>query len=322
MKSTILVITEIAHIPKVMSILNSSVKLDVSYLPHPTPSDLSYDESVVALFTNPNKSLVYIDESIFRLFPNLKVIATASTGTVHIDKAACSSKSIDIISLTDERPTINRISSTAEHSLALTLAALRHICPASNAVLNGEWDYLPYVGRQLSSLDVGVVGYGRLGSLYSHYMSSLCRNLYVYDPYKDIALPYITQVSSLSQLFSLSDIVSLHVHVTPETEKFISNDVLAHAKSDILLVNTSRGEIINEDHLLTFLTNNPLASYATDVLSSEYTSSKHPFKDHSKKNPHQILITPHIGGMTSHAQEIAYSHAANLLINHLSTINP
>lgn len=319
MKPKILVITEVAHINNVMEILSSNDDLGVKYLPHPSPSDLSYDDSVVALYTNPNKSLIYINDSILCLYPNLQVIATASTGTVHIDKAACKSRSVQIISLTNERPTINRISSTAEHSLALTLSALRNILPASNSVLNGEWDYLPYVGRQLSCLDVGIVGYGRLGSLYAHYLSSLCRQIFVFDPYKDIALPYVTQLSSLHDLFSCSDIISLHVHVTSETDKFICNDVLAYAKPDVLLVNTSRGELIDEPDLLSFLTENPRASYATDVLSSEYTSLHHPFKDFAIHHPHQMLITPHIGGMTSHAQEIAYTHAANLLIRFLSS---
>ncbi len=317
MTPCILIITECAHIDNVLDILNSRSDICLKYLPHPSPVDLVPDDTVVALFTNPNKSLIFIDDSIIDLYPNLKVITTASTGTVHIDKAACRSRSIDIISLTDERSTINRISSTAEHALALTLCSLRNICSASSSVMSGEWNYLPFVGRQLSSLDVGIVGYGRLGSLYSHYMSTLCRHVYVYDPYKDVALPYVRQVRSLDQLFASADIVSLHVHVTPETVQFICSKILNNAKPDLLLVNTSRGELIHEVDLMHFLHSNPKSCYATDVLSSEYISDSHLFKDFSRKNPSQMLITPHIGGMTTHAQQIAYQHAAKLLIAYL-----
>ena len=95
---------------------------------------------------------------------------------------------------------------------------------------------------------------------------------------------------------------------------------MSHAKDDILIVNTSRGEIINEEDLVKFLKKNPLSKFATDVLTDEVRNRKlSPILRWADKN-NQIIITPHIGGMTTNAQEIAYNHSVELLSESLDSI--
>tara|TARA_Y200000002_G_scaffold364575_1_gene353702 strand:- start:481 stop:1443 length:963 start_codon:yes stop_codon:yes gene_type:complete len=312
----ILVITPVSHISGVSDILKNTGQVD--FFDDPSLEEVkSIVHKYDAIFTNPNKSKVFLGEEVLQLATNLKVIATASTGTNHIDKTLAKELNIEILSLTEEREVINRISSTAEHALALTLATLRNIPKSFQSVESGEWDYTKFIGRQLSHLTVGVIGFGRLGSLYSKYCNAFGSDVLVYDPYVDIPGPYITS-DSLDRLFIESDVISLHVHVNEETEGMIDSSFFEVAKEDVLIINTSRGDLINEVDLVNFLKKNKNARYSTDVIANEVKDkSKNPILDYLKGSD-QIIVTPHIGGMTREAQEIAYTHAASLLENFLS----
>jgi len=308
----ILVITPVRHIAGVPEILESTGQ--VTYMDDPTLLEViaiigEYD----AIYTNPNKSKVFIGREVIDAAKKLKVICTASTGTNHIDKAYAAEKSLPILALTEERDVINRISSTAELAFALTMAGLRHVVRSHNAVLKGEWDYTRYIGRQMNCLTIGVIGYGRLGTMYSRYCQAFDSRVLVYDPYKTVDREGLEQVKDLPTLLRESDVVAIHVHVTSETLGMMNATCFAEMKKDVLLVNTSRGDIVNEPNLVTFLCANPSARVATDVLADEIRHRlASPLLQYAHENE-QVIITPHIGGMSREAQEIAYGHAAKLL---------
>ena len=114
-----------------------------------------------------------------------------------------------------------------------------------------------------------------------------------------------------------SDIISIHVHVTDETLGMINKDCFLKMKSNVLIVNTARGDIIVESDLIDFLVKNKYAKYATDVLANEVISkSDNSIINYSKKG-NQIIITPHIAGMTCEGQAIAYNHAVQMLSDYL-----
>jgi len=168
MNYKILVITPVRHINGVPETLESIGK--VTYMDDPSIEEvISVIDGYDVIFTNPNKSKVFIGEDLLDAAKTLKVICTASTGTNHIDKVYAAKLGLPILSLTEERDVINRISSTSELAFSLTLASLRHVVRGHKAVLGGEWDYEKYIGRQMNSLSIGVIGYGRLGSIYSKY---------------------------------------------------------------------------------------------------------------------------------------------------------
>ena len=308
----ILVITPVRHIAGVPQPLESIGT--VTYLDDPSPAEViaiigGYD----AIYTNPNMSKVYIGKEVLDAGRNLRVICTASTGTNHIDKAYAAERGLPILALTEERHVISRISSTAELAFALTLAGLRHVVRGHNAVLQGEWDYTRYIGRQMNCLTVGVIGYGRLGSLYAGYCKAFGSRVIVYDPYKTVDQDGLEQVADLEPLLAAADVVALHVHVTDETTEMIDAVRLAHMKKDVLLVNTSRGDVVHEPALVAFLRANPQARVATDVLADEVRNRLgSPLLQYAAQSG-QVIITPHIGGMTREAQEIAYGHAAGRL---------
>ena len=309
----ILVITPTNHIKGLNKILNSIGKVD--YLEDPNKKQVEMIiEKYDAIFTNPNKSKVFLGKEVLDIAKSLKVICTASTGTNHIDKKYAEMKGIEVISITNERKVINSISSTAEHAFALTLSSIRNISNAHNAALQGKWDYTNFIGRQMNFLNIGIIGFGRLGKLYATYCKAFRSKVYVYDPYKAVKSKTIKQLKTLKELVKICDIISIHVHINDDTHKMLNKNYFRLMKKNVLLINTSRGEIIDDKDLIQFLELNPNAKFATDVLTDEVSGiKKNIILNYAKTNRSQLLVTPHVGGMTTEAQQIAYSHAANLL---------
>lgn len=307
----ILCITPISHIPGI----EESLKLlgDLTILPDPRPEDIAnISKDFNIIFTNPNKSKIYIDKKLFEDWSDLSIVCTASTGTVHIDKEFLFSKNIKLISLTKEYDVLGSISSTAELAFTIMMASIRNIFPANQSVLNGEWDYEKFVGRQINKLNICIFGYGRLGKMYAKYSEAFGSNIYVYDPFKEIPEKFF-KLNDIDSNLREMDVISIHMHVNKDTKNFFDKDFLNKLKDSVLIINTSRGELVDEVALVSFLKKNPKAKVATDVLSGEiFGFQKSPLFQFSKESD-QVLITPHIGGMTIDAQEIAYSHAVKLL---------
>jgi len=164
----ILVITPVNHIKGIPELLQSVGS--VNYLDNPTQKEVEDQiNDVNALFTNPNKSNVFISHDLLQMGNKLSVVCTASTGSDHIDIDAAQELNITILSLKNDFEVINKISSTAEHAFSLMLSVLRWIPQANSDTKSGNWDYEPFIGRQMDHLTVGVIGYGRLGKLFTHY---------------------------------------------------------------------------------------------------------------------------------------------------------
>jgi len=313
----LLVITPVKHIHDLRTKFKKFNK--ITFLNNPSYKQIiKIIHKYEIIFTNPNKSEVLIDKNLILKGKKLKYVVTASTGLNHIDTDFLNKKKIKLISLTKDLSLIRKISSTAEHALALTLSQVRNIVKANNDVKQGKWDYTKFIGRQFNSLNVGIIGYGRLGVKYCSYLSALKSNVFVFDPYKKIKNKKITQLYNLKLLFKKCDIISLHVHLTKSTYNLINYNVLKFAKKNLLLINTSRGEIINEIDLIKFLKKNKAAKYAADVISYEVAhKNKSKILKFFKKND-QVLLTPHIGGMTLEAQSMAYGRVLDKLIKILN----
>ena len=162
----------------------------------------------------------------------------------------------------------------------------------------------------MNCLTIGVIGYGRLGSMYARYCKAFGSRVLVHDPYKTVNDKLIEQVSSLETLLEESDVIAIHVHVTEETIGMIDKSCFDIMKKDVVLVNTSRGDMVSEIDLVNFLQSNKDARVATDVIADEIRNRMgSPLLEFAIKSD-QAIITPHIGGMCREAQEIAYGHAA------------
>ena len=279
----------------------------VTYVPHFNKEQLAIllDNGIDVIFTNPNQQYFKLDSELL-LGSQVKIICTASTGLNHIDMRHCEEQGIKVLSITRDSNTIEKISSTAEHSFALMMALLRNIPSAFDSVKKGEWSWEPFVGRQMNFMTVGIVGYGRLGRMMIKYCKAFDAKVMVCDPYQEAP-----NQSDLKTLFDESDIVSLHVHVKDDTRHMVNDELLDNIKSPVYLVNTSRGEIVDERAVIRALENGTLLGYATDVLEDEFGNIQN--SELTKREDLNIIVTPHIAGMTREARNIAYTASVEKL---------
>ena len=193
---------------------------------------------------------------------------------------------------------LNDLPSTAELAFGLMSSMLRNIPSSFEDVKVGGWDYDMHMGHQLQGKSIGIIGYGRLGKMMTKYCWAFGMNVRLYDPYEGY--------NDLDSLLKESDIISLHVHANDETRHMIDKKTLGIMKNNSYIVNTSRGEIVNEQDIIESLKSGKLKGYATDVIEDEYGNRyKSPILNGVKKGLN-ILVTPHIGGMTWEGQQKAY----------------
>ncbi len=300
----ILCITPIKHLEGVYQQLNSFGSVD--YHPNLDSSSIngltsSFDYDVI--FCNPNKQTYKLDQYTLGKFKG--TIVTASTGLNHIDMEYCKQNHIKILSLTKDYDLINNLPSTAELAFGLMSSMLRNISSSFDDVKNGGWDYDKFIGHQLKGKSVGIIGYGRLGKMMESYCRSFGMFTYLYDPYEGF--------NDLDSLIENSDIISLHVHVTDKTKYMIDKKFLTRIQNNSYIINTSRGEIVNEHDIIESLKNGKLKGYATDVIEDEYNDRKNSPILNGVREGLNILVTPHVGGMTWEGQQKAYKWAINKL---------
>ena len=217
----------------------------------------------------------------------------------------CKSNNIKVLSLTKDYDLINDLPSTAELAFGLMLSILRNIPSGFDDVKNNGWDYDKFMGHQLKGKTIGLIGYGRLGKMMYNYCDAFGMNIFIYDPYEGF--------NEFDTLLKQSDIISLHVHANNETKHMINKKTLGKMKNNSYIVNTSRGEIVNEHDIVEALRSGKLKGYATDVIEDEYGDRhKSPILKGIKEGLN-ILVTPHVGGMTWEGQQKAYMWSINKL---------
>ena len=242
-----------------------------------------------------------VDEELLQAAPHLKFVATATTGPDHIDLAVAAARNITVVSLQGEADFLRGITSTAELAFGLILALLRQLPAAWNDVSAGHWRGGNFRGRELSRKTLGIVGVGRLGSMLVPYGQAFGMNVIGHDPRPTKVCPLV----SLPELLERSDVVSLHVPLNEETRHLIDGAALRQMKPGAVLINTARGAAVDEAALLQALAGGQPAGYAADVLAGETAfaghCADHPLVQYARQHSN-VLITPHIGGMTVEAR--------------------
>ena len=303
----ILCITPIKHLSGVFEELSKHG--DVEYQPDFTRSDLKsylHKNDVDWIFTNPNKQNFILDESILK-GSDIKGINTASTGMNHIDLNFCEKNNIEVWSLKDDYELINDLPSTSELAFGLMMSLMRNIPKSFHSVKDGNWDYEPYVGHQIKGKTIGIIGYGRLGKIMCDLFYGWGVKLLSTDPYERITT---ARGVPLIELLEESDVVFLHTHVTEETRGMVDEEFLSYMKEGSYLINTSRGELVDERAIIDSLEVGHLKGYGTDVISDEFGDIKNSELIDFSINPNNnVVITPHIGGMTIEGQTKAYNWA-------------
>ena len=262
------------------------------------------------LFTNPNKQNFILDKEVLE-GSYLKVINTCSTGLNHIDLNYCEEKGIDVWSLKKDYRLINDLPSTSELAFGLMMSLLRNIPKSFHSVRDGNWDYEPYVGHQIKGKTIGVIGYGRLGKIMCRLFDGWGVDIFVYDPNTDVDVEKYFEVD-LKTLLEYSDVIFLHTHVTGETRGMVDDEFLSKMKQGSYLVNTARGELVDEGSIIKSIEQGHLKGYGTDVIKDEFGDIQNSKLVEFSINPNNnVVITPHIGGMTIEGQTKAYHWAVD-----------
>ena len=231
-----------------------------------------------------------IDDETLDLFPNLKIVANYGVGYDTVEVEACAARGVAVTNT----PGV-LTAATAELAFALLLAVRRRIVAGDRAVREGRWrggwadpDFL---GRDVGGSTLGIVGYGRIGRAVSHLAAAFGMGVLYHSRRREDE-----GWRSLDQLLSEADAVSLHVPLTPETRGMLDAERLALLRDGACLVNTARGQILDEDALVRELVSGRIEA-GLDVFAHE------PEVPRELLGLPNVVLTPHIGSATAETRE-------------------
>jgi phosphoglycerate dehydrogenase-like enzyme len=242
-----------------------------------------------------------IGPELHALYPNLRWIVSPTTGLNHIDVDHFAAGGVEVISLRGRTEFLDRIHATAEHTLALALALYRDLPAADRAVRRGEWNRYAHKGHELHGKTVLILGYGRIGRLVAPlYQAFGCRVL-AHDRLPGRVPDALA--CDYPAVLAETDILSVHLPLEPETEGLVDHALLARLPSRAVVINTSRGEIVEQEALLRALEEGRLAGAALDVLHGEPAPLTPQVHARIEALGGRLLVTPHIAGFTHESLE-------------------
>lgn len=235
-----------------------------------------------------------IDREVIDAGSNLKVIARAGAGMDNVDEEYAKSKGIFCINA----PEGNR-DAVAEHMIGMLLSLLNNLRNADMEVRNGIWNREGNRGRELKGQTVAVIGYGNNGQMMAQKLSGFGVKVIAYDKYKTGFSDSFAKEVSMEEVVKQADIVSFHIPLTYETRQLVNEEYLFHFKKPLILLNASRGEIVNTRAVLSALRSGKIIAAGLDVLEVEKFPALEEqawFKE-LKESPN-VLLSPHIAGWT------------------------
>ena len=236
------------------------------------------------------RSATKLTKEVLDKAEQLKIIARCGVGIDNVDLDFAKSKSIFVTN----SPSANLIS-VVELTVALIISVSRKLSLADSHLKKGEWNRSQFLGNELYGKTLGIVGFGKAGRLVAERMKSFGMSIVFYDPYVTDWNGSEESVE-LDDLLRTADVVSIHVIKTKDTENLISKDMLNLLKPSSIIVNTSRGGVLDEDYLFELLESEKIFGAGLDVYSNE------PPKNVDRYNGLNLVTTPHIGASTNEAQ--------------------
>jgi D-3-phosphoglycerate dehydrogenase len=240
---------------------------------------------------------------------DLKVVVRAGTGLDNVDAAAAHRHGVAV----HNTPNANSVS-VAELVFGMALALERHVAPASGDLRRGVWEKHRYQGRELAGRTMGILGFGRIGREVAVRARAFAMPVIWHDPpHKTNPAGFDwTEAVTREELFRRADVLTLHVPLTAETHSSIGAREFGWMKPDAILVNASRGGVVDEAALAEALRSGALRGAAVDVFAEEPAPAGHPLL--ALQN---VLPLPHLGASTAEAQKRAGTEAAEILIAEL-----
>lgn len=249
-----------------------------------------------------------IDRETMLAAKNLKVIGRPGVGVDDVDVEAATELGIPVVIA----PGANT-RSVAEHAFAFMFAAAKDMIRSDKELRKGNFNIRSsYKAFELYGKTLGLVGYGNIGSILAKMSASIGMNVVVYDPFikpEVIEKEGYQHETDLNAALKIADVISLHVPLTPKTKHLIGTAELAVMKSNAILINCSRGGIIDEIALAKALENNQIHTAATDVFSNEPVTADEPLFQYDN-----IIVSPHMAGQTKEAASGVATMAAEGVI--------
>ena len=260
--------------------------------------DISSDENKREMLLEqiPDADLVFIrsatsiDKEVIDAGVNLKIIARCGVGLDNVDIIEATKRGIHVTN----SPEANIIS-VAELTVGLIIASARNLIKGNNSLKQKKWDRSALTGIELYEKTLGFVGFGRVARLVASRMQSFGMKIVFFDPYIDESTQNETKLE-LDELLQQSDVVSLHVVKNKETINLISKEKLSLMKQDAIIINTSRGGVVDESEVLRLVDNGKLFSAALDVYEQE------PPEYTTQLTESDSITLPHLGASTREAQ--------------------
>ena len=273
--------------------------------------------SIVELGYDENKTYDHIDILFIRLgykideqflinFKKVKIIVSPTTGEDHIDIEYINKNDIKLLSLKGHEDFLSSIPATAELTIGLIINLSRNITSAHNGYLKKNIDRDNYKGFDLKNKKLSLIGFGRVAKLVSKYALSFGMHVQAYDPYADFnEYRFVKKFNSLEAILIDSDFISIHAALNQETLNLLNKKLLKTIDEKTFLINTSRGDIIDNEYLLSMLKNNKIKGAALDVIANELDKEnkiRNEFIGYANRNKN-VILTPHIGGATYESME-------------------
>lgn len=239
------------------------------------------------------RSKFAITRELLEQAPALEVIVTCTSGFDHIDLAETQKRQITVMFTPDANAT-----SAAELTWSLLMAANRQITAANESLKKGTWTRDHFFSNELSQKTIGIVGLGRIGQKVAAMAKAFQMNVLAFDPYTQEESFSKTQAvrCSYEELLKQSDFISFHVPATSETKNMFNKSHIEVVSPNLTVINTSRGQVINEDDLAAALNDKKLKFAALDVFNKEPLT-----RDSKLLKCSHIILTPHLGAYTEEA---------------------
>lgn len=256
------------------------------------------------------RSRTKVDRLVLDKASRLKLVARPGTGLDNVDVEYAKSKGVAVVNSPE-----SLVEAVSEHVILMMLAASRGLVGADVSTRSGKWEKNSLIGRELKGKTLGIVGLGRIGRRIAEIAKSLGMAVLFYDVIAippEVASSLGAKVVTLDDLFASSDYITLHVPMTPGTMHMVGGPRLAQMKKTAVLVNTSRGGVIDEVALVSALSEGRIAGAALDVFEKEPPSG-------AILSAPNTILTPHIGGQTEEAQASAIAQIGEKVRAYFST---
>lgn len=294
--------------PAIAEELGKYMQVDTKMLP--TQAELAGmigDYDVLIMRVDPA-----INKEILDAAKNLKVIGVCSVGLNHIDMDTAKAKGIQVFNA----PGLNS-NAVAELTFSKMLDVSRHTIPANYDVkVNKTWDKYKFVGRELRGKTLGILGFGRVGQRVGQLAHAFLMDVVAYDPYlpANVFEEQNAKSCSIDEVLAVSDFVTIHMPLTPETKDLFNAKSIAEMKDGAVVLNMARGGIVNEQDMYEALKSGKLGGYASDVMANELAAgglTEGAGFDSPLFECDNFIVSPHLGAQTLDASRDIGAHIIN-----------